>query len=379
MKFREPADLGAFRELRLHARKTIAAAMTHMSDRDRAKSWMASDREFSLRMGDAGFIGMTWPKAYGGHERSALERYVVVEELLAAGAPVNGYWAADRQSGPLLLRYGTEAQKQEIVPRIARGELTFCIGMSEPDSGSDLASVRSRAARTDNGWVINGRKVWTTGADQSHYIIMLVRTGNDANSRHEGLSQFLVDMKTPGITVRPIRSMIGEAEFNEVTFDDVRVPADALLGLEGGGWAQVVGELALERSGPERFMSSHRLLFALYDAIGEDRLDAAAPVLGRAAAHAITLRNMSLSVAAGLEAKEQPEVEAAIVKDLGGRYEQGLVEMAMSLVDDPADPGAEEGIGAVLSRLRVCTPSFTLRGGTTEILRGIIARQMGLR
>ena len=136
----------------------------------RAHSWGGFDRAFSRTMGARGWIGMTWPKRYGGHERTFLERYVVLEEMLAAGAPMGAHWIADRQSGPLLLRFGTEAQRQRFLPAITRGELAFAIGMSEPESGSDLASIRTRAVRADGGYVVNGTKVWTSNAHRSDYL-----------------------------------------------------------------------------------------------------------------------------------------------------------------------------------------------------------------
>ena len=239
-------------ELRGEVRGFIAEHLKGYPGVKRAKTWAGSDPEFSKKMGAQGWIGMTWPKEVGGHGRSALERYVVLEEMLSAGAPVAAHWIADRQSGPLLMRFGTEEQRREIIPAIVRGECYFCIGMSEPNSGSDLASIRTKAERSSNGWVINGQKIWTSKAHMAHYMIALVRTSpQDPSDRHAGMSQFLIDMKkTKGITVRPIRNMAGEQMFNEVFFEDAEVPEEALLGTEGGGWGQVTTELAFERSGP---------------------------------------------------------------------------------------------------------------------------------
>jgi alkylation response protein AidB-like acyl-CoA dehydrogenase len=229
----------------------------------RARSWGGFDREFSRRVGERGWIGMTWPKQYGGHERTFLERYVVLEEMLAvaAGAPVSAHWIADRQSGPLLLRFGTEAQRQKILPRIVRGELAFAIGMSEPDSGSDLASIRTRATKTDGGYLVNGTKVWTSNAHLCDYLIALFRTQVVPDKKHEGLTQFLVDLKnTKGITIRPIIDLAGHHHFNEVNFTDAFIPEDMRVGNEGDGWKQVTTELAFERSGPERYLSSIALI-----------------------------------------------------------------------------------------------------------------------
>ncbi|MCA9730439.1 MAG: acyl-CoA dehydrogenase family protein, partial [Candidatus Eisenbacteria bacterium] len=173
----------------------------------RAASWSGFDADFSRKMGQHGWIGMTWPKQYGGHARTSLERYVVLEEMLAAGAPVAAHWIADRQSGPLLLRFGTEEQRQAVLPKIAAGELFCCIGMSEPDSGSDLAAVRTRAEPVDGGFRINGTKLWTTFAHRAHYMLLFCRTSGSPSDRHGGTSQLLVDLKTPGITIRPIADL----------------------------------------------------------------------------------------------------------------------------------------------------------------------------
>ncbi|MBF2755672.1 MAG: acyl-CoA dehydrogenase family protein [Gammaproteobacteria bacterium AqS3] len=355
----------------------------HIAERspvDRALSWSGGDPEFSRRLGARGWIGMTWPKRYGGGELSALQRYTVLEELLAAGAPVARHWIADRQSGPMLLRVGSEAQKDAILPAIARGECYFCIGMSEPDSGSDLASVRTRAEKTGGKWVINGSKVWTSGADQAHYMIALVRTGDAGENRHGGLSQFLLPMNTPGVEVSPIPSLGGDSDFNQVTFTDVELDDDALLGEEGAGWSQVTSELALERSGPERFLSSLQLLIVLCDALGPEPEPLAKRAIGECTAELAVLRQMSLSVAGMLEAGEDPGVQAALIKDLGARFEQSLVNTAQRLLPiAPALRGPGSDYAHVLRRISQLAPSYSLRGGTREILRGIIARGLGLR
>ena len=251
--------------LRQEVRAFLAETLRDRAPRDRAHSWAGYDAAFSRALGARGWIGMTWPRRYGGAERSALERYVVLEELLAAGAPVGLHWIADRQSGPLLIRYAVESVRQALLPRIARGELYFCIGMSEPDTGSDLASLRSRAVRTPPGWRVNGTKVWTTLGQHGHYMIALLRTG-DAESRNAGLSQFLIDLSLPGVEVRPIRNLMGEEHFNQVTFTDLLLTEACLLGQEGDGWKQVNAELGLERSGPERYLSSVQLMVELLDA-----------------------------------------------------------------------------------------------------------------
>lgn len=342
----------------------------------RANCWTEFDPEFSAALGKAGYIGMLWPKQYGGHERGPLERYIVLEELLAAGAPVGAHWIADRQTGPLLLRYGTGEQREKYLPGFAAGTMYACIGLSEPGSGSDLASVRTSARKTDKGWVINGQKVWTTGAHISHGMLALVRTA-EGSERQAGLSQLLIDLDTPGVTVRPIIDMFGTHHFNEVFFEDVEVPHGALVGTEGEGWKQATAELALERSGPERYLSSHALLVALIDRAGVDAPPEVVATIGRLVSGMWTLRQMSMSVAAKLASGVDPVVEASIVKDLGNSFEQELPLAIQAVVD--ADLADDTALARLLATLLQVSPSFSLRGGTREILRGIIARGLGLR
>lgn len=373
-----PCRLDAGTEaLRQEVRSFLAEALADVSPEKRAYSVTGMNPAFSRKLGERGWIGMRLPEQYGGHERSALERYVILEELLAAGAPVGAHWVSDRQSGQLLLRYANEEIKQDFLPRIARGELYFCIGMSEPNSGSDLASVRSRAERTANGWRVNGSKLWTSGAGKCHYMIALLRTGPPGESRHGGLSQFLLDLKTPGISIHPVRNLLGEEDFYEVIFEDVDLPPDALIGGEGDGWKQVTEELTLERSGPERYLSSIQLMVEMISAASiEDPHHSIE--LGRLVAEVATLRQMSMGIAGMLSRGEDPALLAAIVKDQGALLEQRIPEVAHDLF------GIELGqrsspLETVMTYTVQAAPSFSLRGGTREILRGIIAKGLGLR
>ena len=369
-----PAGIAA---LRSEVRVFLRAEAADLPAERRANSWSVFDAAFSRKLAARGWIGMTWPRRYGGGERSALERYVVLEELLAAGAPVGAHWIADRQSGPALLRFGSEAQRERLLPAIARGECFFCIGMSEPNAGSDLASVRTRGVKTADGWRISGQKVWTTHAHRAHMMIALVRTAESGAKKHEGLSQFLVDLKAPGVRVRPIADLAGEVHFNEVFLDDVVVPHDMLLGVEGQGWQQCTSELSLERSGPERYLSSHALLVEWLRCVGT--WAEAHQELGRIVAELWTLRQMSLSVAGQLAAGRDPAVEAAIVKDLGNSFEQALPGRVQALAGDALALEDDTPLARVLALLLQTSPSFSLRGGTREILRGIISRGLGLR
>jgi len=371
--FVPPGDVAG---LRHRVREVVAQHAHRWEPESRVNSWLKMDAEFSRALGAAGLLGLTWPKEYGGHERSNLERYVVQEELLALGAPSGAHWVSERQTGPLLLRYGTEEQRAKYLPGMARGEIYACIGLSEPNAGSDLASIRTFARKTPEGWRINGQKVWTSNAHECHSALTLVRTV-EGSERNAGLSQLMIDLDSPGITIRPIIDMTGEHHFNEVFFDDALVPLGALVGTEGQGWPQVIAELAFERSGPERYLSAHWLFVALIEAAGPNPPADVAALIGRLTSEMWTLRQMSLSTAAKLAAGDDPVVEASIVKDLGNAYEQALPRMVQAVVD--VDLAGSSTLSRLLSHVLVASPSFNLRGGTPEVLRGIIAKGLGLR
>lgn len=344
----------------------------------RSRSWMGFDADFSRRLARRGWVGVTLPREYGGAEMDAFCRFVLVEELLCAGAPVAAHWIADRQSGPLILKYGTEAQRRHHLPRICAAQSFFCIGMSEPGAGSDLASVGSRATRTAAGWRLNGRKLWTTHAHQAHCMIALVRTSGQAGDRHVGLSQLIVDLSLPGVQIRPVRDLAGDSHFNEVLFDDVLLGEDALIGREGQGWEQVTAELAYERSGPERIYSGIVLLEHWIDVLRRRGDGSHAEAIGRFATELAALRQLSISVTARLARGESPVVEAALVKDLGTTFEQSIPATLEAALGDPAEPVDGELLRA-LAYLSQVAPTFSLRGGTREILRGMVARGLGLR
>ncbi|MDE0415615.1 MAG: acyl-CoA dehydrogenase family protein [bacterium] len=338
------------------------------------------NRDFSRRLAAKGWIGMTWPRIYGGHERSHLERFIVNEELLFAGAPLTAHFTADRQSGPMLLKYASEDIKRDILPRICAGECTFSIGMSEPGSGSDLFAASSKAVPDGNGWRLSGRKVWTSTAHLADYMIGIFRTApaTRENRRH-GLSQFLVDLSAEGISVNPIRYPSGDHHFNEVVLDDAFVPGDHLLGERDMAWRQATSELAYERSGPERFLETIAVLVELVRILGETPDRYAAIGLGRLIAGLQTLRHMSVAVAGMLARGLEPATEASVVKDLGTAWEQALPAIARDLAEGVGEPEARLRFEHALARAILIAPKLTIQGGTTEILRGIIARGLGLR
>lgn len=366
-------------DLRLRARDFLARERDAGSFVPSKSSWTTWDPEFSRKCAQAGFIGLTLPREYGGHGTSALHKFVVTEEMLAAGAPVFAHWIADRQSSEQILRHGSERARREILPRIAAGECYFAIGMSEPDSGSDLAAVRTRAVKMNGGWKINGTKIWTSNAHRAHYLLALVRSEARAAEKHKGLTQFIVDLSHPGVTARPIYSLHGGHEFNEVVFDDYFVADDYVIGEAGDGWNMVTGELAFERAGPDRFMSSFQLLLASIRELGADPDARAVDTVGRFVAHAVALRRMSGSIAGMLARGERPNLEAALVKDVGTTFEREIPETFRLLIDSEPNFSGDGAYPDLLGASLLHAPSYTLRGGTREILRGMIAKGLGLR
>lgn len=374
LRFSQEALPAGLDVLRSEVRDFLAGELAAGGFTPECDSWNAGfSPEFSRKLGERGWLGMTWPKAYGGHERTALERFVVIEELLAAGAPVAAHWIADRQTGPMLLRYGTENQRQRFLPAIAAGDCYFAIGMSEPDSGSDLASVQTRATPVDGGWLVNGRKLWTSHAHRAHHLLMLCRTAaRSDDDRHAGLSQLIVDLGAEGVTVRPVISMSGAHHFNEITLDDVFVPDEMVVGRIGDGWRQVTSELAFERSGPERFLSTVPLLLRTLDALDGAAQASDAALIGSAVARLLFVRRLSLGVAAAIQNGEEPRVEAALVKDVGTQVEQAVVD-TVQLVVPSLPSAAPPGLLDMLHGAMLAGPGFTLRGGTSEILKSVIA------
>ncbi len=333
------------------------------------------DPAFSRRLGERGWLGMALPRRYGGGDRTAAERFIVVEEMLRWGAPVGFHWVADRQSGPMIARFGSEEQKERFLPGICRGETAFSIGMSEPEAGSDLAAVRTRAERVDGGWSITGTKIWTGGAHLNDWFVVLCRTSEEGD-RHAGLSQLIVDLRSPGLTARPIPYLDGSEFFCQVTLDEVFVPQELVLGEIGSGWAQNTSELAFERAGPERWLSTYLLVEEWVRERGESFDDAARETLGGALAMWWALRALSFSVARLIDAGQAPAAESALVKELGTRFEQDVLDAVWRLAEGDPGIGTRSAFEQLLARAVLAAPSYTIRGGTNEILRTVAARAL---
>lgn len=365
-------------ELRREVRDLVSSWLDQARFRPSCDSWLRSyDQDFSRALGERGLIGVSWPEEYGGSERAGIARLVITEELLRVGAPVAAHWIADRQIGPAILRYGNPTLKERYLRGIASGDLTFCLGMSETEAGSDLASVRTRAARVGDGWQITGRKIWTSQAHRSTHAYVLART-ESGEHKHEGLTEFIVDMSAPGVDVRPIYDLRGEHHFNEVTFDEVEVADDHVLGDVGNGWQQVTKQLSLERGGIERVLSTYPLLA---ESLQHQRRSGAvtgpvAAQVGEVLARLATLRAMAVDVALEIDAGESPVVPAAILKDLGTAFEGDVNEVARKLLNTEPDP-TDDGASGLLAQGILAAPGFTIRGGTSEVLKTLIARGVG--
>ena len=364
--------------LRLEVREFLGEQIAAGAFVPHVDTWLTRwNRDFTRELARRGWLGMVIPTEYGGQGRTYLERFVLTEELLVVGAPVAAHWIAERQIGPSLLKYGTEEQKQAFLPGISRGEIVFGIGMSEPDSGSDLASVRTRAEQVDGGWRLTGTKVWTSGAHEADGFFVLARSAPlDPGHRHKGLSQFIVDLRAPGVTIRPITSMGGDHHFNEVHLDGVFIPDSRVLGNVGEGWEQVTSELGFERSGPERVLSTFQLLAAAAGAMDDGRLPLDSG-LGRHVARVAALHQMSFAVSTALEAHENADTAAAVVKVLGTTDEGDITDYVDTLTATEWD--VDDHLSVLLRAAIIQRPGFTLRGGTNEILRGVIARGLGMR
>jgi alkylation response protein AidB-like acyl-CoA dehydrogenase len=334
-----------------------------------------ASKELSRKLGAKGWLGMALPKRYGGGERSVVERFVVVEELLRRGAPLEYHWTADRQSGPVINRFGSDALKERFLPLVCRGEVSFAIGMSEADSGSDLASVATRADKVDGGYEVTGTKIWTSNAHIADYAVVLCRTDQEA-SRHAGLSQLVLDLGADGVTINPIPFLDGTSDFDEVVLDHVFVPEDLLLGAEGDGWEQNTSELSFERAGPERWISPYLVVEHYLREHGDDLGEVAVRFLGDVVSRWWAIRQVSLAVARMIDEGGSPAAESALGKDLGTQFEQDVMARLHALVDVEPSLTSTSAFQRLLARALLVAPSWTIRGGTNEILRSVIARAL---
>ncbi|HEV7535484.1 MAG TPA: acyl-CoA dehydrogenase family protein [Acidimicrobiia bacterium] len=360
LDFRWPADLLALQAEVQAVARAAGAGRPVLED-----SWVTGFApEFSLELGRRGWLGMTFPIEEGGHGRSPLERFVVTETLIAAGAPLAASWVGDRQIGPTLLANGSPAQRRTLLPGIISGRESWCIGMSEPDAGSDLASLRTRATEGDGGWIVDGAKLWTSFAAEADWCYLIARTDPDAPA-HLGLSEFAVALSSPGISVRPVRDMTGAAHFCEVSFDGVRVPADHLIGQPHGSWKQLMRQLEHERGGADRLVSNRALFLA---AIA--RADRDDPVVRQEIAALEGRYRVGRLLVVREALRQAPAGFSAATKVFCTEFEQRVAAFAGRCF------GAETMLAGRVSRAVCYSPAYTIQGGTSEILRTVVAERI---
>jgi alkylation response protein AidB-like acyl-CoA dehydrogenase len=372
MDFALPDELRALQEEATEVALKAAAARDFLED-----SWIVGhDAAFAKELGTRGWLGMTWPVDEGGHGRTALERFVVFEALIANGAPVAASWFADRQMGPTLLQFGTPEQRRRWLPDIVAGESMWCIGMSEPDAGSDVASLRTRAVRDGDSWIVDGQKVWTSGAVYSDWCYLVARTDPNA-PKHAGLSELIVDMHSPGITVSPIHDMTSSRHFCEVTFENVRVPADHLVGEENNSFRQLMRQLEHERGGIDRLVSN----YALYrDVMASGLVDRSDLVTRQRLAAIETSYRIGRLLVLRETLRQAPAGFSAATKTFGTEFEQRLASFCAEVLGPHALLwGPDHGLGGRAARAVCYAPAYTIMGGTAQILRNILGeRVLGL-
>ena len=350
---------------------------------------MAYDPAFTKRVAQRGWIGLTWPKEYGGQGRSFVDRLILTEEMLRYGAPAACHWFADRQIGGAIVRYGTEEQRGELLPIILKGEAYVGLGMSEPEAGSDLASLKTRAIEDGDDYIIDGQKVWTSGGSRMNWIYLVARTDPDA-PKHRGISEFFFQTGLPGVDVRPIVDITGGVHFNEVFFDSVRVPKKYLIGEKNRGFYQILHQLDYERSGMERLMANYPLFEALIQYAKETKRNgkplAEEPVIrSKLAQLKIELeigRLHMYRVAVVMDEGRAPNWESSMSKVYGTAFEQRLASMAMEIAGlygqlSPESKWAPMSGMAYHSYLS--SKGYSLQAGTSEVLKNILAlRKLGL-
>jgi alkylation response protein AidB-like acyl-CoA dehydrogenase len=358
--FAWPEQVESLREEALGVGRAAAAGRP-----TKEESWVRGfDREFSRELGRRGWLGMTWAKAVGGHERTPLERFVVTESLIRTGAPLAATWIGDRQIGPTILANGSPEQIDRYVPSMIRGDVTWSIGMSEPDAGSDLASLRTRAYRRKNTYILEGTKVWTSLGALADYCYVIARTDPDAPP-HAGLSEFIVDMSADGVHVSPIRDMTGEEHFCEVVLDGVEVSEAERVGRENASWRQLMRQLEHERGGIDRLMSN-RAMFEESLAVA----DTSDPIVAQeAVAIESTYRIARLQVIREVLG-QAPAGFSAVTKILCTELEQRVTRFAVSV----AGPAAM--LEGRLSRAMSYSPAYTIQGGTSSILRNVVGERL---
>ena len=344
---------------------------------------MGHDPEFTKRVAQRGWIGLTWPKEHGGHGRSYVDRLILTEEMLRYGAPAACHWFADRQIGGAIVHYGTEEQKRELLPMILKGEAYVGLGMSEPDAGSDLASLKTRAASDGDYYVIDGQKTWTSGGSHMNWIYLVARTDPDA-PKHRGISEFFFETSLPGVTVAPIVDITGGVHFNEVFFENVRIPAKCLIGEKNKGFYQILNQLDYERSGMERLMANFPLFEALIQYTKETKRKGKLlsedpiirPKLARLKIEFEIGRLHMYRVAMVMDEGRAPNWESAMSKAYGTAFEQRLASTAIEILGLYGQLSPQSKwvpMQGMAYHSYLSSKGYSLQAGTSEILKNILA------
>jgi alkylation response protein AidB-like acyl-CoA dehydrogenase len=350
---------------------------------------MAYDPEFTKRVAAKKWIGITWPTEYGGQGRCFIDRLILTEEMLRYGAPAACHWFADRQIGNTVLKHGNEEQKKKYLPKIMNGEMYVGLGMSEPEAGCDLASVKTQAVKKGDHYIMNGQKTWTSGGKHMNYLYMLVRTNPDV-AKHKGLSEFIIPKDLPGISTNPIIDITGSEAWNEVFFDNVPVPADCLIGEENSGWRQLMEQLAYERSGMERLMANYPVYQGIIQFVKETKRDGKSlsqdPIIRQNLAQLKVEFNVGrlfmYRVALVMDESRSPEWEASMSKVYATAFEQRLARMALEILGPYGQlkPHSKwTKLNGMAYHSYLSSKGYSHQAGTSEVLKNILAlRKLGL-
>ncbi len=347
--------------------------------------------EFTKKVSKKGWIGLTWPKEYGGQGRGHIDRLILTEEMLRYGAPAACHWFADRQIGGGILRYGNEEQKRQILPKIIAGEAYVGLGLSEPEAGSDLASLRTKATESGDDYIIDGQKMWTSCGVFMNHIYVVARTDpNPETPKARGISEFIFKTDLPGITITPTIDITGSTAWAEVFFDGVKIPKTAMIGQKNRGFNQVLVQLDYERAGLERLMGNYPLFeaiiyFAKETKWGKDYISRNTLVRQKLAQLRTEFeigRLLTYRVVMVMEEGKAPNVEASMAKAYCTGFEQHLASLAMEILGQYGQLLAESRYAPILGMAPhsfLGSKGYSLQAGSTEVLRTIIAtRGLGL-
>jgi len=373
-------ELGFAAEARAWLAANVPAAWRrdHCWTRADDPLWREIARDWQRRLYDGGWVAISWPREHGGRGATVIERWLFEEELERAGAPYPPGSANVDMIGQAVLKHGTPAQRERFLLRLLSGADWWCQGFSEPGAGSDLAGLRCRGERQGDAYVVNGQKVWTSHAEVADWCFLLCRTEMD-QPKHKGISLLLVDMKSPGISVRPLKQATGEAEFCEVFFEDVRVPADLMIGPPGAGWQIAMGILQHERGPVWTFTFQRKIRRSFNELVRQVREHPASSGLGDALVRqklaqsyieVELLKLMGYRSLTHILRTGHPGPESSLEKIIGSETDQRLQEAAMGMFGPHALIDNTRGRDYLYAR------SETIMGGTSEIQRNVVAQRI---